>query len=169
MSHIGFYSGSFDPVTLGHTDIIVRALMLVDELVVGVGVHHGKVPVFTGAERVAMLEEETEPFAEKFGRTIRVVTFDTLVVDAARAQGASLIVRGLRDGSDFDYEMQMAGTNAALAPDIQTVFLPAGPEVRHIAGSLVRQIAAMGGDVSHFVSPTVSRRLAEKSGRTLHA
>src|SRR5262245_3628433 len=162
MSHIGFFSGSFDPVTNGHIDVIVRVLTLVDELAIGIGVHHGKTPLFTAEERIAMLEEETEPLAEKFGRTIRVVTFDSLVVDAARAQGASLIIRGLRDGTDLDYEMQMAGMNGAMAPDIQTVFLPASPDVRHIAGTIVRQIAAMGGDISRFVSPGVSRRLAEK-------
>src|SRR5262245_30250988 len=88
MSHIGFYSGSFDPVTNGHIDVIVRALTLVDELVIGIGVHHGKTPLFTAEERIAMLEEETESLAEKFGRTIRIVTFDSLVVDAARTQGA---------------------------------------------------------------------------------
>ncbi|MEL6373024.1 MAG: pantetheine-phosphate adenylyltransferase [Pseudomonadota bacterium] len=159
MTHIGFYSGSFDPVTHGHTDIIARSLVLVDELVIGVGVHHGKAPMFSADERVAMLQAETQPLAEKHGVEIRTVTFDNLAVDAARANGASIIVRGLRDGTDFDYEMQMAGMNGQMAPDLQTVFLAASPGVRHIAANLVRQIAKMGGDVSHFVSPEVAERL----------
>ena len=162
MPRIGFYSGSFDPITHGHTDAIARALALVDELVIGIGVHHGKVPLFTADERIAMVEAETKPLARKHGGVIRVVTFDNLVVEAARAAGAHVIIRGLRDGTDFDYEMQMAGMNGAMAPGIQTVFVAASPAVRHIAANLVRQIAAMGGDVSHFVSPAVAKRLKAK-------
>ncbi len=162
MPHIGFYSGSFDPVTHGHMDIIARALTLVDELVVGIGVHHGKAGLFTPDERIAMIEEQARPLADKHDIEIRVVTFSGLVVDAARAEGASVIVRGLRDGTDFDYEMQMAGMNGEMAPQLQTVFLAASPSVRHIAANLVRQIAAMGGDVSHFVAPEVAERLAAK-------
>jgi pantetheine-phosphate adenylyltransferase len=162
MPRIGFYSGSFDPVTYGHTDIISRALTVVDELVIGIGVHHGKVPLFSAEERVAMLEAETRAILRKSGGAIRVVTFSNLVVDAAHEHGASIIVRGLRDGTDFDYEMQMAGMNATMRPEIETVFLPAGPEVRHIAASLVRQIAGMGGDVSSFVPAAVARRLKAK-------
>jgi pantetheine-phosphate adenylyltransferase len=159
MAVIGFYAGSFDPVTKGHIDIIRRSLRLVDELVIGVGVHHGKEPLFPAADRIAMLEAETAPLARKAKRTIRVVTFANLVVEAAANAGASVIIRGLRDGTDLDYEMQMAGTNAAMAPEIETVYLGASPEVRHIAANLVRQIAAMGGDVSAFVSPAVAKRL----------
>jgi pantetheine-phosphate adenylyltransferase len=162
MPRIGFYSGSFDPITYGHTDVIARALALVDELVIGIGVHPGKVPLFTADERIAMLEAETKPLAKRHGAVIRVVTFDNLVVEAAQAAGASVIIRGLRDGTDFDYEMQMAGMNGAMAPEIQTVFVAASPAVRHIAANLVRQIAAMGGDVSHFVSPAVAKRLKAK-------
>jgi pantetheine-phosphate adenylyltransferase len=162
MPRIGFYSGSFDPVTYGHTDIISRALTVVDELVIGIGVHHGKVPLFSAEERVAMLEAETRAILRKSGGAIRVVTFSNLVVDAAHEHGASIIVRGLRDGTDFDYEMQMAGMNATMRPEIETVFLPAGPQVRHIAASLVRQIAGMGGDVSSFVPAAVARRLKAK-------
>ncbi len=162
MPLIGFYSGSFDPVTLGHTDVIARSLALVDELVIGVGVHHGKAPMFSAEERIAMLDAETKPILRKHGGTVRVVTFGGLVIDAAREHGAKLIIRGLRDGTDFDYEMQMAGMNGEMAPDVQTVFLAASPNVRHIAANLVRQIAAMGGDVSHFVSPAVARRLKAK-------
>lgn len=162
MADIGFYSGSFDPITFGHTDVIDRALTIVDELVVGVGVHHGKVPMFTADERVAMIEEEIGPIAEKHGRDFRVVTFDNLAVHAAAAEGASLIIRGLRDGTDFDYEMQMAGMNSEMAPQIQTVFLAASPSVRHIAANLVRQIAAMNGTVDAFVPHRVAERLAAK-------
>ena len=162
MARIGFYSGSFDPITNGHTDVIARALGMVDELVIGVGVHHGKAPMFTAEQRIAMIEAETAPLAKKRGSKVRVVTFSGLVVDAAREEKATLIVRGLRDGTDFDYEMQMAGMNGAMAPDVETIFLPASPGVRHIAASLVRQIAAMGGDVSSFVSSAVVKELKGK-------
>ena len=159
MAVIGFYSGSFDPPTKGHMDIIRRSLKLVDELVIGIGVHHGKEPLFPAADRIAMLEAETAPLARKAKKSIKVVTFANLVVEAAANAGAAVIIRGLRDGTDFDYEMQMAGTNAAMAPEIETVYLGASPEVRHIAANLVRQIAAMGGDVSALVSPAVAKRL----------
>ena len=162
MARIGFYSGSFDPITNGHTDVIARALGMVDELVIGVGVHHGKAPMFTAEQRIAMIEAEIAPIAKKRGSKVRVVTFSGLVVDAAREEKATLIVRGLRDGTDFDYEMQMAGMNGAMAPDVETIFLPASPGVRHIAASLVRQIAAMGGDVSSFVSSAVAKELKGK-------
>ncbi|MFN3867688.1 MAG: pantetheine-phosphate adenylyltransferase [Hyphomicrobiaceae bacterium] len=160
---IGFYSGSFDPVTLGHHDVIERAARLVDKLVIGVGVHAAKTPMFTPDERVAMLGEETKPIAKRIGTIIQIQTFDNLAVDAARSADATVIFRGLRDGTDFDYEMQMAGMNGAMAPSIQTVFVAASPAVRHIAANLVRQIAAMGGDVAPFVSPAVARRLAAKA------
>lgn len=163
MPHIGFYSGSFDPVTLGHTDVIARALGLVDELVIGIGVHDGKVPMFTAEERIAMIENDVRDLAAKHDAEIRVVTFDNLVVDAACEAGATTIIRGLRDGTDFDYEMQMAGMNSEMAPQIQTVFLAASPAVRHIAANLVRQIAKMNGDVSQFVSASVAERLREKA------
>ena len=163
MKRIGFYPGSFDPVTLGHTDVIARACRLVDTLVVGIGVHDAKRPLFDAAERIAMLQVEVKPIAAKTGTAIGVVTFSGLAVDAAREAGAGVIVRGLRDASDFDYEMQMAGMNGAMAPAIETVFIAASPAVRHIAASLVRQIARMGGDASPFVSPAVAQRLKSKS------
>jgi len=163
MSRIGFYSGSFDPITNGHIDIIQRALRLVDELVIGIGVHHGKVPMFTAEERIAMLEAETRALTRKHGGTVRVVTFSGLVVDAAQEHDAQVIIRGLRDGTDFDYEIQMAGMNGAMAPSLETVFLPASPPTRHIAATLVRQIAAMGGNVSPFVSPAVARKLKARA------
>jgi pantetheine-phosphate adenylyltransferase len=162
MTQIGFYSGSFDPVTHGHTDIIARALTIVEELVIGIGVHHGKVPMFTVEERIEMLEGETRALTKKHGGVVRVATFDSLTVEAAREHGATVIIRGLRDGTDFDYEMQMAGMNGQMAPHIQTVFLAASPGVRHIAANLVRQIALMGGDVAPFVSPAVAARLKKK-------
>lgn len=159
----GFYSGSFDPVTLGHTDVITRAARLVDKLVIGVGVHPAKQPMFTPEERVVMLSEETKPIAKSTGTIIQIETFDNLAVVAAEAAGASIIFRGLRDGTDFDYEMQMAGMNGEMTPDLETVFVAASPSVRHIAANLVRQIAAMGGDVTPFVSVRVAKRLAVKT------
>jgi pantetheine-phosphate adenylyltransferase len=165
MAHTGFYPGSFDPLTLGHMDIITRTARFVDRLVISVGVHHGKKPLFTIEDRVDMLKAETVSVAKKAGIKIEVRTFDNLSVDAARDAGANVIIRGLRDVSDFDYEIQMAGMNGQMAPDIETVFLAASPEVRHIASSLVRQIASMGGDASSFVPETVAARLAERFGR----
>jgi pantetheine-phosphate adenylyltransferase len=161
-NRVGFYSGSFDPVTLGHTDVIQRAALLVDRLVIGVGIHASKAPLFTDGERIDMLKAEAKAIAKSTGTEIEIVTFGNLAVDAARAHGATVIFRGLRDGTDFDYEMQMAGMNGAMAPTIQTVFVAASPTVRHIAANLVRQIAQMNGDVSHFVSPDVARRLRAK-------
>lgn len=159
---IGFYSGSFDPVTLGHLDVIARAAELVDRLVIGIGVHPAKKPMFADAEREDILTAETRAIAHKSGVEIDIVRFDGLVIDAARAEGATVIFRGLRDGTDFDYEMQMAGMNGQMAPDIQTVFVAASPSVRHIAANLVRQIAVMGGDVTGFVSEDVAERLSAK-------
>ena len=163
MPRTGFYSGSFDPVTLGHTDVILRASALVDILVIGIGNNPGKTPMFTEAERVAMLEAEARPISRETGTKIEVVTFSGLAVAAARANRASVIIRGLRDGTDFDYEMQMAGMNGEMSPEIQTVFVAASPEVRHIAANLVRAIAQMGGDASPFVSKDVLKRLKAKS------
>ena len=118
MTRTGFYSGTFDPVTLGHTDVIARAASLVDKLVIGIGVHPEKAPLFTAEERIVMLTAETKAIA-KAGTAIEIVTFDNLVVEAARTHKASVIFRGLRDGTDFDYEMQMAGMNGAMAPSIE--------------------------------------------------
>jgi pantetheine-phosphate adenylyltransferase len=165
MKRIGFTSGSFDPVTNGHADVIARAARMVDTLVIGVGAHPGKSPVFSPQERVEMLRQETAPIARRTGCKIEIVTFAALTVDAAADAGATVIFRGLRDGTDFDYEMHMAGTNGAMASGIDTVFLPASPGVRHITATLVRQIARMGGDVSQFVSPAVARRLKAKAGK----
>ena len=166
MAHTGFYPGSFDPLTVGHMDIIERAAKFVDRLVIAVGVHHGKKPLFSVQDRVGMIEAEVGQIAKKTGTEIEVQTFDKLTVDAARAVGANVIIRGLRDSGDFDYEMQMAGMNGAMAPDIETVFLAASPQVRHIAGTLVRQIASMGGDAGQFVPDSVAARLNDRFGRS---
>jgi pantetheine-phosphate adenylyltransferase len=163
MARTGFYSGSFDPVTHGHTDVLRRAAAFLDRIVIGIGVHPGKSPLFALDEKVAMLEAETAPIAKASGCQMSIETFAGLTVEAARTAGASVIIRGLRDGTDLDYEMQMAGMNGAMAPAIGTVFVPASPHVRHITATLVRQIALMGGDVASFVSPEVARRLAAKA------
>lgn len=153
------YTGSFDPVTNGHLDVIRQSLVIVDRLVVAIGIHPGKTPLFTASERAAMIAEIAAPLAEAAGATVETTTFSGLAIDAAREFGATIMIRGLRDGTDLDYEMQMAGMNGVMAPDIQTVFLPASAPVRPITATLVRQIAAMGGDVSTFVPPAVEARL----------
>lgn len=147
----GFYPGSFDPVTYGHLDIIARSARLVDRLVLGIGVHHGKQALLSADKRIALLEEVVKPIAEHTGVKITVATFDGLAVAAARKHHASLLIRGLRDATDFDYEVQMGQMNAALEPAVETVFLAASAATRMIASSLVKQIAKMGGDVSLFL------------------
>ena len=159
MSRIALYTGSFDPVTNGHLDVVRQACQMVNTLVVAIGIHPGKAPMFSAEERAAMLAETCGPLAQREGATLSVVTFADLAVDAARRAGATMLIRGLRDGTDLDYEMQMAGMNGAMAPGIQTVFLPASPAVRPITATLVRQIATMGGDVSTFVPAAVAARL----------
>ena len=163
MSLIGFYPGSFDPLTNGHVDIIERALKFVDELVIGVGVHHVKTAYLTGEERVALLDEQSRLLMEAQDKPIKVIQFSGLAVDAAQAYRAQVIVRGLRDSADFSYEMQMAGMNKGMANGIETVLLPSTGEVRHIASKLVRQIEGLGGDVSSFVPPHVLSFLQDRS------
>jgi len=165
MKRIGFTSGSFDPVTNGHRDVIERAARMVDTLVIGIGVHPGKTPLFSAAERIELLKVETAAIVKASGCKIEIITFDNLTVDAAAAAGATVIFRGVRDATDFDYEMQMAGMNGSMAPGIATVLLPASPQVRHITGTLVRQIALMGGDISKFVSAQVARKLRAKAAQ----
>lgn len=156
---VALYPGSFDPVTNGHLDVLGHALRLVDRVVVAIGVHPGKAAMFTFEERVDMLRiAAVEAFPEMAGR-LSVVAFQNLVIDAAADHGARILIRGLRDGTDLDYEMQMAGMNRSLRPEVQTVFLPASPEVRHITATLVRQIARLGGNVDPFVPPHVAERL----------
>lgn len=156
------YGGSFDPLTNGHLDVVRSACRLADHLVLAVGIHPGKAPLFSAEERLAMLREVCEPIAAQEKATLEAVTFDDLIVTTAQRLGATLLIRGLRDGTDLDYEMQMAGMNGVLAPHIQTVFLPASPRVRPITATLVRQIASMGGDVSAFVPAEVLARLGAK-------
>ena len=159
---VGLYPGSFDPVTFGHVDIVRRAAHLVDRLVIAIGTHHDKHPLFSAEERVKLATDVLTPVAEDVGLGLDVTTYDNLTVDAAQKAYASVIIRGLRDAGDFDYEMQMAGMNAALVPEIETVFLASSPGTRHIAASLVRQIAAMDGDISTFVPPIVGAALKQK-------
>ena len=162
VTRTALYTGSFDPVTNGHVAMLASAARLCDRLVVAIGVHHGKQPMLSVEERRGLIEANCTDAVGQAGCTLEVVTFDGLAVDAARRHGATLIVRGLRSGTDLDYEMEMAGMNAAMAPEVQTVFLPAAPAVRHITATLVRQIAQMGGDVSAFVPAPVADALARK-------
>ncbi len=162
MIRIALYPGSFDPLTNGHVDMLRGALKLCDKLIVAIGIHPSKAPMFTPGERKVMIEAVGGPMAKAAGATIEVAMFDNLVTHFAGDVGASLLIRGLRDGTDLDYEMQMAGMNSVMAPGLQTVFLPASPEDRHITATLVRQVAAMGGDVSAFVPGFVAEKLAEK-------
>jgi pantetheine-phosphate adenylyltransferase len=162
MPRIALYAGSFDPVTNGHLDVVAHAARIADRLILAIGLHAGKAPLFTADERVVMLQESCAPLARAAGCDLQCITFADLVVEAARRLGATTLVRGLRDGTDFDYEMQMAGMNAELAPQVQTIFLPASPSVRPIAATLVRQIAGMGGDVSAFVPANVAAQLQKK-------
>src|SRR5262249_12511330 len=156
------YPGSFDPVTNGHVDVARHAARLAGRLVIAIGVHPGKAPLFSADDRIAMLEETCGVMVREAGCEFACITFDDLAVSVARRGVRTPLVRGLRDGADFDYEMQLAGMNAAMAPDVQTVFLPASPPVRPISATLVRQIAGMGGDVSAFVPATVADRLKAK-------
>ena len=160
---VGFYPGSFDPLPNGHLDVIERACKLVDALVVAVGISATKKhPLFSHADRIAILEQVLPAIGRRTDTAFRIVDFSGLMVNAARDNGARLIIRGLRDTTDYNYEMQMVGMNAQMAPDLQTVFLPSSPPVRHISATLVRQIAEMGGDISAFVPPIVLKALASK-------
>jgi pantetheine-phosphate adenylyltransferase len=165
MPRTALYAGSFDPVTNGHLDVVRHAVRLADKLVLAVGVNPGKAPLFSADERLTMLQEICAPIAREAKCELSCVTFSGLVVEAARKVGATLLIRGLRDGTDFNYEMQMAGMNEAMAPEMQSVFLPASPLARPITATLVRQIAGMGGDVSAFVPPDVAARLKKKFSR----
>ena len=162
MPRIALYPGSFDPVTNGHLDVVRHAVTLCDRLIVAVAVHSSKKPLFSIEERLAMLQEVCGPIAQQAGCAFDWSTYDNLTVTAAQKAGATIMIRGLRDGTDLDYEMQLAGMNEAMAPEVHTVFLPASPMVRPITATLVRQIAAMGGDVSAFVPPLVAAQLKAK-------
>lgn len=159
---IAFYAGSFDPLTNGHLDVIKASLPVADTIILGVGIQASKQPVFSLEERMKLIGESVAAELGKAAERIQVVSFEGLLVDAARNHGASIMIRGLRDGTDLDYEMQMAGMNESMAPELQTVFLPASPSVRTITATLVRQIASMGGDIRPFVPSVVAKALEAK-------
>jgi pantetheine-phosphate adenylyltransferase len=162
---IGLYPGTFDPVTLGHVDIIRRACGLVDRLVIGVAINRDKAPLFDLEERVAMVERECVPIGRIAGAEVVVHPFGNLLIDCAAEVGAGMIIRGLRAVSDFEYEFQMVGMNRALNDDIETVFLMADAHYQAIASRLVKEIARLGGDVHKFVPPRVAAALDEKFRR----
>lgn len=159
---IGLYPGTFDPITLGHIDIIQRAMALVDRLVIGVAINRDKGPLFTLEERVAMVEAECAAIQARTGGEIVVHPFENLLIDCARDVGASIIIRGLRAVADFEYEFQMVGMNRALDASIETVFMMADARRQAIASKLVKEIARLGGDVSRFVTPPVVDALGVK-------
>jgi pantetheine-phosphate adenylyltransferase len=161
VERIAFFPGSFDPFTLGHADLLAQALNLADRVVVAIGVHPSKKPVFSFEERAELIQASAAEYELDWDR-IDVVSFDGLVVDAARTARASILLRGLRDATDFDYEMQMTGMNGTMAPGLQTVFLPASPETRFITSTLVRQIASMHGAIDAFVPEAVATALKQK-------
>ena len=159
---IGLYPGTFDPVTLGHLDIIERATVLVDRLVIGVAINRDKGPLFPLEDRVAMIEAECAVISGKTGVEIVPHPFENLLIDCARDVGAGIIIRGLRAVADFEYEFQMVGMNRQLDDTIETVFLMAEAEHQAIASKLVKEIARLGGDVSKFVTPAVRDALASR-------
>jgi len=163
---IGFYPGTFDPITLGHSDIIQRATRLVDKLVIGVAINRDKGPMFNLDERVQMVQDEIDAFAGQLNDCeIELRPFDNLLMHCAQEHGAGIIIRGLRAVSDFEYEFQMVGMNLRLNSEIETVFLMANDKYQFIASRLVKEIARLDGDISAFVSPRVTERLYERVGR----
>ena len=161
--HVGIYPGTFDPITNGHTDIIRRALHVVDRLVIGVARNDGKGPLFSTDERVEIVRDEIAHLGEPDAvERVEVRPFSSLLMSFAEESGASVIVRGPRAVSDFEYEFQMAGMNARLNPRIETVFLMASDRFQFISSRFVKEIGALGGDVSHFVSPRVTVRLLNR-------
>ena len=162
MSRTALYTGSFDPLTNGHVDVILNASALCDHLIVAIGQHASKSAMFSPQERAEMVAGACANLVAAQNCKLSVVVFSGLAIEAARQHGAQLFVRGLRNGSDLDYEMEMAGMNRAMAPGIRTIFVPASPHVGHITATLVRQIAQMGGDVTPFVPDVVLQKLAER-------
>jgi pantetheine-phosphate adenylyltransferase len=161
---VGLYPGTFDPITLGHIDIIRRASALVDKLVIGVAINRDKGPLFDLEERVAMIEAECAKLSLETGTIIVAHPFENLLIDCARDVGAQVIVRGLRAVADFEYEFQMVGMNRALDDSIETVFLMAEARHQAIASKLVKEISRLGGDVSKFVTPMVNEALKGRLG-----
>ena len=162
---IGLYPGTFDPITLGHIDIIQRAMAMVDRLVIGVAINRDKAPLFALEERLFMVEEVCREIAERVGGEIVVHPFENLLIDCARDVGAGIIIRGLRAVADFEYEFQMVGMNRALDSSIETVFLMADARRQAIASKLVKEICRLGGDVSKFVTPAVDAALVRRLRR----
>jgi len=162
MPRIALYPGSFDPVTNGHLDVVRHAVTLCDRLIVAIGVQPNKKPLFSTEERLDMVRTVFAPIAQKAGCAFDCITYDDLTVRAAQKAGATIMIRGLRDGTDLNYEMQIAGMNETMAPEVHTVFVPASVAARPITATLVRQIASMGGDVSAFVPPAVAKALKAK-------
>ncbi len=160
MSITALYPGSFDPLTNGHIDIITRGAAIADRLIIAIGSHHEKSAFLPAPRRKALIENEIKSIPGH----VEVIVFNSLVVDAARKAGADVLIRGLRNGADFDYEMQMAGMNGALAPEVETVFLAASPGINYISSSLVRQISAMGGDISPFVPASIVAAILQEQG-----
>ncbi len=156
----GLYAGTFDPITRGHTDIVARAVKLVDRLVIGVAINRDKGPLFSLEERVRMVEEEVAEVAH--GAEIVVRPFENLLMHFAKEVGAGMIIRGLRAATDFEYEFLMTGMNQQLDREIETVFLMADPKLQAIASRFVKEIARLGGDVSAFVPPRVAEQLKQK-------
>ncbi|MBV8192397.1 MAG: pantetheine-phosphate adenylyltransferase [Alphaproteobacteria bacterium] len=166
LQRIGVYPGTFDPITNGHTEIVRRALRVVDKLVIGPFINIGKGPLFSLQERIDIIKDDIEEFAPEDKDRIEVLPYEGLLVHFARAIGASIIVRGLRAVSDFEYEIQMANMNYRMEPDIETIFLMASDRHQFIASSLVKDIARLGGDTSQFVSKKVYERLKAKFAKT---
>jgi pantetheine-phosphate adenylyltransferase len=162
MPRIALYPGSFDPVTHGHLDVVRHAVVLCDRLIVAIGLNSSKKQLFSTEERLDMVRAVFAPVAAGAGCAFDCTTYDNLTVAAAQKHGATIMIRGLRDGTDLDFEMQIAGMNETMAPEVHTVFIPASAAVRPITATLVRQIAGMGGDVSPFVPPSVAARLKSK-------
>ena len=162
---IGLYPGTFDPITLGHVDIIRRGAMLVDRLVIGIAINRDKGPLFSLEERVAMIEEECATLSAETATEIVAHPFENLLIDCARDVGAQVIVRGLRAVADFEYEYQMVGMNRAMDSSIETVFLMAEARHQAIASKLVKEIARLNGDISKFVTPYVHGKLMAKLGK----
>ena len=166
LNRVGVYPGTFDPITSGHMEVVRRSLRLVDKLIIGPATNIGKGPLFSLQERIDIIKEEIQEFSAADCGRIEVVPFDGLLIHFAREVGASVIIRGLRAVSDFEYEIQMANMNARMEPNIETIFLMASDRHQFIASSLVKDIARLGGDTSQFVSKRVFERLKAKFAKT---
>jgi pantetheine-phosphate adenylyltransferase len=165
IARVGVYPGTFDPITNGHNDIIRRAAKIVDRLVIGVARNDGKGPLFSTDERVGIVRDEVASLDRETAARIEVRAFETLLMKFAESAGASVIIRGLRAVSDFEYEFQMAGMNARLNDRIETVFLMSSDRHQFISSRFVKEIGALGGDITHFVSKRVAERLVERYGK----